>query len=68
MILQLDTTTDADELISALMSNSKNELIQFIVELDIRVAEVDFTIELVKSLLKSLETDLTKKEIKELLK
>jgi len=46
-------------------SCSHEEMIQFIIDLDLRVAEYDFTSELIKRLSKSLEPD-AKSELQEL--
>lgn len=43
---------------------SREDAISLIKALDLRFAEVDFTLDILRLLIKSLESDLTKQEIK----
>jgi hypothetical protein len=43
---------------------SREDAIELIRAIDLRFAEIDFTLQLIKDRVKSLESDLTKEEIK----
>ena len=46
-----------------LLDAPRDELLSFILDLDLEVAEVDFSVELIKSLLRSLTADLDKEDL-----
>ena len=51
--------------VEQLASNvGRDEAFALIKAIDLRVAEVDFTLDILKELIKSLESDLTKEEIR----
>ena len=44
---------------------NRRELLEFITKIDLEMAEVDFTLELIDSLIFSLKSDMSNEEIKE---
>lgn len=69
MKLNLDISVEKDDLSETLREGlSREELIKLILSLDEGVAEVNFTLELLESLIKSLKSDLNEAEIYEELK
>jgi len=46
--------------------NNKDELLNFIFDIDLAIAEVDFTVKLIKSLKESLRGDLPEEEVQTL--
>lgn len=49
------------------LPNTKTECIKKILAIDLNIAEVDFTLSVISELIRSLETDITKEELKEFL-
>lgn len=66
MTISVDLTKK--ELISSLLELNDQDKKEFVLSFDLSVARVDFTLDLIASLVHSLASDLTPKEIEEEIK
>lgn len=66
--ISLDLEKDKEEIVEMFSDSIYDEIIDFVLALDLKIADVGFTEKLIKALAKSLESDLSKEDIKELLK
>lgn len=67
MNLELTLNLSVDDFVMAICRNTNKEIIDAILAIDLRLADVGFTVELIKRLKKSLLSDLDKEEIEQFL-
>lgn len=65
MYIQVDRNTLVETITSNGCLQNRSEAIKLIEEIDLSFAEVDFTISVITTLFKSLETDMTQEELYE---
>lgn len=68
MNLELNLNLAVDDFVMAICRNTDEEIIEAILAVDLRMADVGFTVELLKRLKKSLLADLHEEEIEQLLR